>query len=248
MNNVTFYPHESCDISLINEYVSEPIKASSYIPSWFKNAPRFQNNEKEMFINEDGSYHNLTVRHCMPFLDAMTSGYFLTTWTDIHVKRNNGEVFISYENQDEVSRLGYGLVQYQKYFQSHVPTVKGYDPFLYAWSTYWRIKTDPGVSCLFTQPLNHTESPFLTLSGVIDTDNWSGSDVLNFAFKKDFEGTIPKGTPYVQIIPFKREEWNLEISKSIDHSASELRNTVSNSRLNKQSGYYRDNLWNKKGY
>jgi hypothetical protein len=101
---------------------------------------------------------------------------------------------------------------------------------------------------LFTQPLNHTESPFLTLSGVIDTDNWSGSDVLNFAFKKDFEGLIPKGTPYVQIIPFKREEWNLEISKSIDHSASELRNTVSNSRLNSQSGYYRDNLWNKKGY
>ena len=248
MNDIIFYPNENSNLELIKEYVTEPVKASSTVSEWFKKAPRFQNHEKEMVVDLDSGYHNLTVRHCMPFLDSMTAGYFLTTWTDIYVKREGDDVLISYQDSDKVQKFGYGLVQYQKYFSSNIPTLAGHDKFLYAWSTYWRIKTPEGVSCLFTSPLNHTDLPFTTLSGIIDTDNWSGSDVLNFAFKKDFEGVIPKGTPYIQIIPFRREEWNLTISNDSYPSINEERELVIKKRYEKESGYYRDNLWEKKKY
>ena len=125
----------------------------------------------------------------------------------------------------------------------------GFDPFVYAWSTYWRVKTPEGVSCLFTQPMNRTDLPFITLSGVVDTDNWNGSDVLNFALKENFEGVIQKGTPYVQIIPFVRNEWDHNVFSSKDESMIEERNLVLKLRhKDLKSGYYRDNLWKTKKY
>lgn len=248
MNNIVFYPNEHIDVDIIKNYIPQPIKASSLVPNWFRSAPRYQNNEKEMIANKDSGYHNLTVRHCMPFIDAMTSGYFLTTWTDIKIERKNGEISISYEDENVVNNMGFPQLQYQKYFQSNIPQMQGYDPFLYAWSIYWRIKSPEGTSCLFTQPLNNPDLPFITMSGVIDTDKWYGSDVLNFALRENFEGVIPKGTPFVQIIPFKRESWKTEISYEIDQESKAKRNLVTNKRFEKESGYYRDNIWSTKRY
>jgi hypothetical protein len=185
----------------------------------------------------------------MPFIDTMTAGYFLTTWTDIYVQRVGGTVTFLYDNAETIEKFGRGIINYQQHFQSYIPQQQGYDPFLYAWSTYWRIKTPEGVSCLFTQPLNRTDLPFLTLSGVIDTDKWNGSDVLNFALAEGFEGLIPKGTPYVQIIPFYRNEWEHEVLEQEHEEMIEERNKVVYMRQSElKSGYYRDNLWNNKRY
>ena len=249
-NLITFSPHEYYDQALMAEHVSTPIKASSAVPSWFKDVPRFHHNDKEMKTDTAIGFHNLTIRHCMPFIDSMTSGYFLTTWTDIYVRRDDsGKPIISYKDLNVVEKFGFGLIQYQEYFESHITAMPGFDPFLYAWSTYWRIKTPLGVSCLFTQPLNRTDLPFFTLSGIVDTDSWHGSDVLNFALKQGFEGVIPSGTPIVQIIPFRREEWDFEIVNQIDVAHKEVRDTVSDLRMNQTtSGYYRDNLHTRKRY
>jgi hypothetical protein len=32
----------------------------------------------------------------------------------------------------------------------------------------------------------------------------------------NFEGLIPKGTPIAQIVPFKRESWQMELGKESD--------------------------------
>jgi hypothetical protein len=249
-NLIKFYPHESYDQSLMSATVTKPIKAASSIPTWFKDIPRFHNDDKQMVADSASGYHNLTVRHCMPFVDSMTSGYFLTTWTDIYVKRDDaGDPIIGYKDLENVEKFGFGLIQYQKYFPSHLADMPGFDPFLYAWSIYWRIETPPGVSCLFTQPLNRTDLPFFTLSGVTDTDAWGGSDVLNFALKKDFEGVIPAGTPIVQIIPFRREIWDVTILDQADMDRKPVRDKVNDLRMNQtKSGYYRDNLHTRKRY
>jgi hypothetical protein len=246
MNKITFSPmHGMAD--LINKYVTQPETGSHLIPQWFKDAPRYQFNESKM-IAED-NYHNLTLRHCMPFIDSLSSGYFFTTWTDIYVERIDGKPKFIYENTSAVDQFGFGLIQYQEHFQSHVKQSHGYDPFLYAWSTYWRLKTPEGVSCLFTQPLNRTDLPFMTLSGIMDTDKWHGSDVLNFALQEGFEGLIPKGTPYVQIIPFKREDWQSEVLTESDEELQKDRDLVTHLRQKEvKSGYYRDNLWQNKKY
>lgn len=248
MNKINFYPSEF-NPSLIFNNVTHPSPAYKEIPKWFKNIPRYQNNEKEMIVDKSVGYHNLTVRHCMPFIDSLTAGYFLTTFTDIFIRRENGLPIISYGDLDLVNKLGMPPIQFQQHFQSHIQPLPGYDNFLCAWSVYWRIKTPKNTSCIFLQPLNRTDLPFFTLSGITDTDSWNGSDVLNFAFQKDFEGVIPKGTPYAQIVPFERKEWNLEILENIDESKAAERQLVSKSRMDDiKSGYYRDNLWETKRY
>ena len=245
MNKIVFSPVEH-NSQLVIDNVPPPQKTSSIVPKWFKDAPRYHNGDTEMYATD--SYHNLTLRHCMPFLDAMTGGYVMTTWTDIYVERVGGEPVFKYSDPI-INNFGTGIIQYHQSFESHVHKMNGFDAFSYAWTTYWRIKTPPGTSCLFTHPMNRTDLPFITLAGITDTDSWHGSDVLNFALQKDFEGLIPKGTPYVQIIPFYRNEWDTEISKDIDMDHVKKRYEVNSYRQKEvKSGYYRDNLWHKKTY
>lgn len=225
--------------SVVVNKVEPPTPAVTEIPDWFRAIPRFHLGAKEMQVI--GMWHNLTVRHCMPFLDAFSAGYLMKTWTDILITRDRGTVSVRFGDDSTAAMIGPQL-HYQEHFESHVPAPLGYTKFQYAWQTYWRIKTPEGVSCLFTQPLNRTDLPFITLSGVTDTDKWGGSDVLNVALKDDFEGVIPAGTPFVQIIPFYRKEWDAEIKNEPDLVMENERELVMERRRNLNPGYYRDNI------
>jgi hypothetical protein len=76
----------------------------------------------------------------------------------------------------------------------------------------WVVETAPGYSCLFTSPLNHLETRFKLLDGVVETDTYYNS--VNFPFVwtgGDGDFFIPKGTPLVQVIPYRRETFSLEV-------------------------------------
>lgn len=247
-NKIYFYPIEERKKEIVN-YIDPPSKVSQNIPQWFKDAPRYHNKNKSMFADKKSGYHNLTIRHCIPFLDALTSGYVMTTWTDIHIKKiSNKKISILYGDNEIENKYHFNQILYQENFISHVPSKYNNKEFVCAWSTYWRVKTTKGISCLFTHPLNRTDLPFTTLSGITDTDSWHGSDVLNFSLSKDFEGTIPKGTPFVQIIPFVRSDWESIIKTDSDHNHKKIREVVSELRFNLKSGFYRDKLWTNKRY
>jgi len=229
MPTIEFRPLEY-SVENILSYAVKPERATTSVPDWFKQAPRFQNNGKKPVA--DSYTHNLTVRHCMPFIDAMTSGYILKTSVDIFVQRDKDYVpTISFGEGSD--KLPTPQLQLNPGFQSHVALKPGFDPFVYAWSVYWRLKTPEGTSSIFTQPFNQTDLPFHTLTGITDTDSWNGSDVLNVALSAGFEGTIPKGTPFVQIIPFQREDWSFEIIESSDEKDNELRDAVGKADLMK---------------
>ena len=62
-------------------------------------------------------------------------------------------------------------------------------------------------------PINRFDLPFLSISGFIDCNyGFSLAGNMPFFIKKGFEGVIPAGTPYMQIIPIKNIE---SIIKSI---------------------------------
>jgi hypothetical protein len=64
-------------------------------------------------------------------------------------------------------------------------------------------------------------------SGIMDTDMWKHAGRIPFFIRKDFEGIIPKGTPFAQIIPISRDDWEKEISEPQleRHDLSILRDT-----------------------
>jgi hypothetical protein len=108
----------------------------------------------------------------------------------------------------------------------------------------WSIKTPNGYSSLFTHPINRIDLPFYTLGGIVDTDKWGEAGNHPFVFKNGWEGIIPKGTPYAQIIPFKRDNWESIIKPEL-HGYHEKNIRKRDSILR---GWYKKNAWSTKRY
>ena len=71
-------------------------------------------------------------------------------------------------------------------------------------------------------PIHQDEVPFEILEGLVDTDVYNIP--VNFPFflkDKNFNGLIPAGTPMAQVIPIKRENWQLEIGNEKDIKESQ---------------------------
>jgi hypothetical protein len=99
---------------------------------------------------------------------------------------------------------------------------------------------------LFTHPIHRDSLPFQAFSAIIDTDNFISDGHLSMYIEKDFKGIIERGTPLVQVIPFKRDKHEMEIVE-----IKESMSTISKQRLSVRSkfkNFYRDNLRQKKEY
>lgn len=175
--------------------IPSPLVALKAAPDYFKKIkPQIGSNP------ESG-----TVKRCVPFLDALSSGYVIPLWADMFVTANNGEITINfpsnYAGGETLSEHSYAQIE------GHPLASKAYGQLALKFINPWIVSTDDGVSCLFTSPLNHMETRFKILDGVVDTDTYYNN--VNFPFLwtgGDGEFFIPRGTPLVQVIPFRREE------------------------------------------
>jgi hypothetical protein len=201
--------------------ILKPTTASRSVPPWF----RKMNSVTEGIM---------TVKKCVPFLDALTSGYVIPLAAD---------VFWDKEKQMFGSNAAGPIVSDHHLVQSEdVEIPEEYDSQPHKWISNWHIKTPRGYSCLITHPLNRMDLPFYSFSGIVDTDRHPM--VINFPFvlRKNFEGKIDAGTPMVQIIPFKRERWS---SGLIDEGPSHF---YRNQHKVEEPpfGYYKKNFWDRK--
>jgi hypothetical protein len=98
---------------------------------------------------------------------------------------------------------------------------------------------------LATHPLNRHDLPFITLTGIID-----GGVVMqsrgNFPFyiKEGFEGIIPKGTPIIQLIPFRQENWKSKKRVGLIEEGKK-HNFLASSVI---SDWYKKTFWIRKKY
>ena len=193
----------------LNEYVeaaqTDPITASSLLPEWYKKLPRYINNTDKPIK----ALGRKDVKTCVPFRDAMISGYMYLLPADIEVAVSNaGDIDIFHNHQlpfrlvekrgniNDSNNQGYGI-----------PHPLGTSPIMFAWAGMWGTKTNKKDSILVTHPLNRHDLPFVTTSGVIDSGYFGVAGNIPFFIKEGFTGIIPKGTPIAQIIPFERQEW-----------------------------------------
>jgi hypothetical protein len=182
-----------------------PAPAIKSLPDWYKQKKPFIGDEKKHKAFPNGT-KNVTVKWCNPFGDSLSTGYFIYLENDIQVTidqgeqnlvwLNGGSEFVSQHSREQVSA-------------EMIPESFSDQPWKF--KNYWGIETPKGYSTLFTHPLNRSELPFLTLSGVVDTDMYKQPVNFPFLIRKNFEGIIAAGTPIAQVIPFKREAWSSEI-------------------------------------
>jgi len=194
-----------------------PKPSSASVPEWYKSVSsyRFTGEKKPM---GDGSTP-ATIKRCMPVFDAITSGYILHTYVDIWVSQRDGQPWYEWPS--------FKAIDFHPIDQApNHPNRNGHELSYPKWINSWAVKTPKGYSTLFVQPF-HRESIFSILPGVVDTDTY---DVpVNFPFvlnDTSFEGLIPAGTPMVQVIPFKRESWEMEIGDKKDFDQQNKNNIL----------------------
>lgn len=205
--------------SFKNKKEYAPSAAKNNIPKWFSSKDKYKREQdgsikKTLYVGKDGieKYANeLTWKSCPAILDSFIYGYYLYTPCDIEFKKENEEYSVT---QDEsfmsgVSKKTFSFCGVRGSDQSF-PSPIGYENIHFTWTTNWFPQTPEGYSVLLTHPINRFDLPFLTLSGIIDCSGYINGGLLPFFIKKDFEGILPAGTPYAQVIPLKNEHWQNE--------------------------------------
>ena len=231
--------------------IEQPQPASKFIPDWYKNMESYIGKEKKP--NGSGGA-NVTIKRCMPVFDAITAGYIITLPADVYVSikeyetrdAETGKLIkdLPVEKKQHFEWSSLGLVSF--HIVEQAPEHPARKPHAYPkWMNPWAIKTPKGYSVLFTQPM-HRESVFTILPGIVDTDTYTAP--VNFPFvvnDPNFEGLIPKGTPIAQVIPFKREDWQMEIG-----SEKELieQNSIVQKLKTKFFDRYKSMFWSRKEY
>jgi len=182
-----------------------PKLASALVPEWYKKVDSYINGEKKP--TGEGS-SSATVKRCMPVFDAIVGGYIILSAADVFVSQKETE---DGTKQPYYEWSSYGLIQFHPIEQMPEHPARNGHMAYPKWINPWAIKTPEGYSSLFVQPM-HRESPFTILPGIVDTDTYTAA--VNFPFVLNdinFEGLIPAGTPIAQVIPIKREDWEMSI-------------------------------------
>ena len=186
-----------------------PVPASKMIPDWYKKLDSYIGGEKR----PDGKGGTTaTAKRCMPIFDAITGGYIILTHTDFWVSQIEDE---NGKKQPYYEWSSFGAIAFhpKEQLPEH-PDGAGHEFSYPKWNNAWAITTPPGYSCLFISPL-HRETPIMVLPGVVDTDTYNAP--VNFPFvlrDPKMDGLIPAGTPIMQVIPFKRDEFQMEIGSN----------------------------------
>lgn len=211
-NTITF----STPIPLNTKALDKPIPIKLNIPEWYKK------------LNHE--HTKQTVKGCMPFLDTLTTGYLLKVPQDIKLGMAaldlEGNPIVSYKYSFKNNKFDINM-NVDGHPEFHGPDQLKGSEFVSknngrAFAKIlnpWHIQTPKGYSCLFTPPLNNHTLPWSIIPGIVDTDTYE--EYVNFPLIIDAERIknrnkdilIEKGTPYVQIIPYKKESWQMKIKE-----------------------------------
>lgn len=205
----------------IELHVPSPKPARMYIPDFYKEIE--PKNIKNMTFDEITN-KEFNLKSCSPFIEALTIGYIQETWADIYFEYDG-------ENMKYYCPSEMTMLSHRENTAMRTKYLDGFYPFEFIWKKYWIPKLPKGYTLLVTSPLSRPDLPFLTMSGIIDADEFFHTQIGNIPFylKKSFSGIIPIGTPMFQIIPFKIDSWDskeVAYSKEVEKRNNLVKNTI----------------------
>lgn len=239
MPNITFIPLDENKHTL----AEPPMPMSKTIPDWYRNhRSRVIEDGTSLMLDNNGNVFgpNATVKGCMPFFDAMTGGYTWLLPCDVEFRRDGDNISYAWlANINIIRHHAEG-----QYPESAITFDQ--NKYIFKWIFDYIVKTPKGYSTLFTHPMNRDDLPFVTLSGIVDTDKHPIG--MNFPFKlKKFEKEsiiIPAGTPIVQMMPYKRESWKSNIA-DFDPKQRTISEFNTGRKILKS---YKNQWWSRKSY
>ena len=179
-----------------------PRPANKVIPDWYKELP--------MHIVKASENINVpTIKHCMPVQDMITSGYIIFNPYETHLIPNK-------------NHLGYDDFLSKCPHKPHVGghhhlqlplEIQGKNNNYFKIGNSWIVRTPPGYSCLFVQPFYQMEERFQMLPAIVDTDRHDMTIEFPGYLLTDKPVILQPGDPLMQVIPFKRDDWEMVVEQ-----------------------------------
>lgn len=241
---------------LNKESVSVPVPTQDVIPQWYKEADRFAKMPNGEYFKapkevcpfpKEGTTDDFgkipTWKACPAIMDAFMTGYVFKTPCDLtFFKNSRGSIDVKIND-----------IKFKDFCMARPPMPqfehpKGFYKDHFAWMPDWGLELPEGYSALFMTPMNRYDLPFINTTGIVDSDKVHLLGSFPFFIAEGWEGTIPAGTPYLQVLPFKRENWehNIEI---LDQSKMYAK-MVDNANFYRQpdGGVYKSKVWTRREY
>jgi hypothetical protein len=241
---------------LDKESVSVPVPTQKEIPHWYKNADRFAKmpNGKHYKATKQicpiakpettDDYGKIpTWKACPAIMDAFMTGYVFKTPCDLTFFKNaKGIIDVKIDD-----------IKFKDFCSLRAPMPqfehpRGFYKNHFAWMSDWGLELPEGYSALFMTPMNRFDLPFINTTGIVDSDKVHLLGSFPFFIAEGWEGILPAGTPYLQVLPFKRENWEHQIDIL---SKSEIYDKmVKNANFYRQpdGGVYKSKVWTKREY
>lgn len=223
---------------------SMPKPTVKSMPEWFREADRFIKNpiNGDFFLDQSGG-RIPTFKACPALFDIFTTGYMLHTPCDIEFYINDsGNIDVKIEDP-----------RYKDFIMARPPMPQfihphGYYQHHFSWFPDWAIKLPDGYSAIYLSPINRYDLPIHTVGGIVDNDVINLPGLMPFFIQDNFVGIIPSGTPYLQVIPFKREDWKSEVI--IEDAQTIWKKNTENSKIFRvpDGGVYKNKFWSKRKY
>jgi hypothetical protein len=214
--------------------LGKPVNLKNQVPQWYKDA-------ELTYVDSETGEESGGLKKCVPYLDAMISGYALTTPCAIYVSEDeDGNLELNWDGPDSIQNF---IMERPKESGATMPRPAGHHPNHLVWSAFWSVKTPKGYSMLMTHPQNRFDLPFTTTAGIIDSDEFTSSGNIPFFMKKGFVGTIPQGTPIAQLIPIKRAKWKSMVDPSLSSKKAIIDHIIRDPET-----LYKKVMWHKKEY
>jgi hypothetical protein len=201
------------------------------LPDWFKAMP-------QKTFNPVAQEDTQTVKRCPPFIDAMIYGFLIPLLCDVKVEHGEFSWDLDLPSGGPINFVRSPIGFHDPSQVAGTPLFDE-DRFVIKFHNLWTIETPPGYSLLFTHPVNRSDLPFTTLTGLIDTDLYRDNWVHFPAYwhDPDFSGVLPKGTPIAQCLPIKRESWTARTEVLSDDDARRLQEV--STAVTRDTGLYR---------
>ena len=189
-----------------------PVPASKFWPEWFK---KQKTPEVQMSQELEDRGGPKTVKSCPGILDVLNQGYIIPLWCDYKVVR-----VPSTQEQPQGIRWRMPGGQ-QSLFGASTHPMEQMDAYPFSPDTFngsfkfmnpWYVKTPPGYSCMFVAPYYNKHKNLEIMNGIIDTDLYHEAHINSFfTAPMGEEITFEYGMPICQVIPFKREDYEMEV-------------------------------------
>lgn len=195
------------------------------LPSYWKDIPRY---------TSDSVLDKGTAKACPAIPELFEAGYVVPLWCDTHFSfepKKDGTKGVTYTVTPADSRFEFthhSDDQFRDYLPEHVQQkIK----MVLKTNCPWRVKTPPGYSVLQLPLYYHFDKLFEVLPGPIWTD--IHHEINQQMLIKEFgEFTLKRGHPLALYVPYRREEFTLEIQGK----------TLENTSWDKEAGTH---IWTK---